>query len=404
MGAWEYAARDQAGRPLAGVLDAETEAAAVRALHERGLIVTALRPRREAAGADLLAPLRGVRLGDLAVATRQLAAMVGAGLPIRRALAVLEEQTERPALRDVVRSVRAEVEAGSALSAALAAHPRVFSHLYVSMVRAGEAAGALDDVLARLAAALERELALRHKIRSATTYPILLACAALAALLFMTVVVIPQFAAFYTSLAGSLTLPLPTRIAIGVSAAIRRFWWLWTALAAGAAAGLRRFLRTPAGREWYGRAVLRAPLLGPIARKIVVTRFSRTLGTLVSSGVPILRALEVTAQAVDNAVVARALAAVRGSVREGESIAAPLGGSGVFPAMVVHMVRVGEETGALDSLLAKIADFYEAEVDAAVASLASILEPALIIGMGAVIGALLVALYLPIFMLAQAIK
>jgi type IV pilus assembly protein PilC len=404
MGAWEYAARDQAGRPLAGVLDAETEAAAVRALHERGLIVTALRPRREAAGADLLAPLRGVRLGDLAVATRQLAAMVGAGLPIRRALAVLEEQTERPALRDVVRSVRAEVEAGSALSAALAAHPRVFSHLYVSMVRAGEAAGALDDVLARLAAALERELALRHKIRSATTYPILLACAALAALLFMTVVVIPQFAAFYTSLAGSLTLPLPTRIAIGVSAAIRRFWWLWTALAAGAAAGLRRFLRTPAGREWYGRAVLRAPLLGPIVRKIVVTRFSRTLGTLVSSGVPILRALEVTAQAVDNAVVARALAAVRGSVREGESIAAPLGGSGVFPAMVVHMVRVGEETGALDSLLAKIADFYEAEVDAAVASLASILEPALIIGMGAVIGALLVALYLPIFMLAQAIK
>jgi type IV pilus assembly protein PilC len=345
-----------------------------------------------------------VRLGDLAVATRQLAAMVGAGLPIRRALAVLEEQTERPALRDVVRSVRAEVEAGSALSAALAAHPRVFSHLYVSMVRAGEAAGALDDVLARLAAALERELALRHKIRSATTYPILLACAALAALLFMTVVVIPQFAAFYTSLAGSLTLPLPTRIAIGVSAAIRRFWWLWTALAAGAAAGLRRFLRTPAGREWYGRAVLRAPLLGPIARKIVVTRFSRTLGTLVSSGVPILRALEVTAQAVDNAVVARALAAVRGSVREGESIAAPLGGSGVFPAMVVHMVRVGEETGALDSLLAKIADFYEAEVDAAVASLASILEPALIIGMGAVIGALLIALYLPIFMLAQAIK
>jgi type IV pilus assembly protein PilC len=405
MAVYEYTARDATGRVLAGAIEADNDLTVTQKLRDMGFFITSLRRKAEPTSvADLFLKVRGIGLRDLAIFSRQFATMVNAGLSLVRTLTVLEEQTTHKKLREVIGQIRADIEAGSTLSTALAKHPQIFSGLYVNMVRAGEAGGVLDEVLMRLATFLEKELALRQKVRSSTTYPILLACAALGALLFMTVVIIPQFATFFRELGGNVSLPLPTQIAIGVSVAIRRFWWLGLVLAGVAGYFLRRYVQTPAGREWYDRLKLRLPILGALNRKIIIARFSRTFGTLVASGVPIMKSLEVVSKAIDNVIFSRAVEAVRTSIREGESIAIPLAASGMFPLMVVQMVKVGEETGALDTMLVKVADFYDAEVEATVNSLTSIIEPVLIVGMGAVIGAMLISLYLPIFSLALAVK
>ncbi len=406
MAVFEYTARDSAGKVLAGSLEGDNEATVAQKLWDMGFFVTNLRRQRARAGniEDIFARWRGVPLKELVVFSRQFATMVSAGLSLVRTLSILEEQVTHAVLRDTIRQVRVDVEGGSTLSAALAKHPRVFSNLFVNMVRAGETGGVLDDVLLRLATFLEKEMALRHKIKSAMTYPALLFVAALGALLFMTIVIIPQFADFFKQLGGNAPLPIPTQIALLLSVVIRHFWWLGLLIMIGLTVGLRRYVRTKAGREQYDRLKLRLPLLGPLVKKIIVARFSRTFGTLVSSGVPIMRALEVVAQAIDNSVLGQAVESIRSSIREGESIAIPLGASGMFPLMVVQMVRVGEETGALDTMLNKVADFYDGEVEATVNSLTSILEPVMIVGMGGVIGSLLLAMYLPIFGLANAIK
>jgi type IV pilus assembly protein PilC len=406
MAVFEYTARDSAGKVLAGSLEGDNEAIVAQKLWDMGFFVTNLRRQRGQSAniEDIFARWRGVPLKELVVFSRQFATMVSAGLSLVRTLSILEDQVTHAILKETIRQVRVDVEGGSTLSAALAKHPRVFSNLYVNMVRAGEAGGVLDDVLLRLATFLEKEMALRHKIKSAMTYPALLFVAALGALLFMTIVIIPQFADFFKQLGGNAALPIPTQIALFVSVLIRRFWWLGLLIMIGLTMAVRRYVRTKAGREQYDRLKLRLPLLGPLVKKIIVARFSRTFGTLVSSGVPIMRALEVVAQAIDNSALGQAVESIRSSIREGESIAIPLGASGMFPLMVVQMVRVGEETGALDTMLNKVADFYDGEVEATVNSLTSILEPVMIVGMGAVIGSLLLAMYLPIFGLANAIK
>ncbi|HXX40119.1 MAG TPA: type II secretion system F family protein [bacterium] len=405
MAVFEYTARDSAGKILAGSLEGDSEAIVAQKLWDMGFFVTDLHRRAQAANVeDIFARWRGVPLKELVVFSRQFATMVSAGLSLVRTLSILEEQITHVILRDTVRQVRVDVEGGSTLSNALSKHPRVFNNLYVNMVRAGEAGGVLDDVLLRLATFLEKEMMLRNKIKSAMTYPSLLFVAALGALLFMTIVIIPQFADFFKQLGGDAPLPVPTQIALLISVLIRHFWWLGLLILVGLIVGIRRYVRTRTGREQYDRFKLRLPLLGPVVKKIVVARFTRTFGTLVSSGVPIMRALEVVAQAIDNTVLGRAIESIRSSIREGESIAIPLGASGMFPLMVVQMVRVGEETGALDTMLNKVADFYDGEVEATVNSLTSILEPIMIVGMGAVIGSLLLAMYLPIFGLANAIK
>lgn len=405
MAVFEYTARDSAGKILAGSLEGDSEAIVAQKLWDMGFFVTDLHRRAQAAKVeDIFARWRGVPLKELVVFSRQFATMVSAGLSLVRTLSILEEQITHVILRDTVRQVRVDVEGGSTLSNALSKHPRVFNNLYVNMVRAGEAGGVLDDVLLRLATFLEKEMMLRNKIKSAMTYPSLLFVAALGALLFMTIVIIPQFADFFKQLGGDAPLPVPTQIALLISVLIRHFWWLGLLILVGLIVGIRRYVRTRTGREQYDRFKLRLPLLGPVVKKIVVARFTRTFGTLVSSGVPIMRALEVVAQAIDNTVLGRAIESIRSSIREGESIAIPLGASGMFPLMVVQMVRVGEETGALDTMLNKVADFYDGEVEATVNSLTSILEPIMIVGMGAVIGSLLLAMYLPIFGLANAIK
>jgi len=405
MPVYEYTARDQTGRVLAGAIEAESDTTVTQKLREMGFFITNLRGKTEPVGVgEYFARFRGIGLKDLAIFSRQFATMVNAGLSLVRTLSILEEQTIQKQLRQVIAEIRADIEGGATLSSALGKHPAAFSNLYVNMVKAGEAGGVLDEVLIRLAAFLEKELALRQKIKSATTYPILLACAALSALLFMTVVIIPQFAGFFKELGSNAALPLPTQIAMGVSILIRKFWWLMLIALVVLIQGARMYVRTPAGRAGYDRLKLRLPILGPVNKKIVIARFSRTFGTLVASGVPIMQALEVVGKAIDNVIVSHAVEAVRTSIREGESIAIPLAQSGMFPPMVVQMVKVGEETGSLEMMLTKVADFYDTEIENTVASLTSILEPVLIVGMGVVIGAMLISLYLPIFNLALSVK
>jgi len=401
MAIYRYSAKDPSGRVIAGTIEADSDAAVVERLRDMGFFITNLEkqaPRRELG--DLLQGLFGVGLKDLAIFSRQFSTMVNSGLSLVRTLSILEQQTANKKLREITAQVRLDVESGKPLSEALGRHPRVFSSLYVNMVKAGETGGVLDEVLNRIATFLEKEQELRSKIRAAMVYPALLTAAALGGLMFMTIVILPQFQNLFKELGGDASLPLPTQIAMAVSVTLRTYWYVFIGAIAAAVYGLRRYLRTPAGRARYDRLKLSLPVLGDLNRKIVVSRFSRTLGTLIASGVPIMQALEVVAKAIDNTVIGEAVDAVRNSIREGQSIAIPLQFSGVFPPMVVQMTKVGEETGALESMLQKVADFYDVEIETTVQSLTSMLEPLLIIFMGVVVGAMVISLYLPIFSLA----
>jgi type IV pilus assembly protein PilC len=405
MAVFRYSAKDNTGRLISGVIEADTDAMVVDRLRDMGFFITNL--ERTVERTDVFQSLQGlfgIGLKDLAIFSRQFATMVNSGLSLVRTLSILEQQTTNKRLKAIVAQVRVDVEAGRPLSDAMARHPKAFSSLYVNMVKAGETGGVLDEVLERIATYLEKEQALRSKIRSAMVYPVLLTCAALGGLFFMTIVILPQFENLFKELGGGATLPLPTQIAMAVSVGIRRYWYLGFAGFAGLVYVLRRYLQTPAGRARYDRFKLKMPVLGELNRKIVVARFTRTLGTLIASGVPIMQSLEVVAKAIDNVVIGEAVDAVRASIREGQTIAIPLQFSGVFPPMVVQMAKVGEETGALEQMLQKVADFYDVEVETMVASLTSMLEPILIIFMGVIVGAMVISLYLPIFQLATGVR
>jgi type IV pilus assembly protein PilC len=401
MAIFKYSAKDPTGRIIAGTIEADNDAAVVDRLREMGFFITNLeRTQRRVDVGEILQGVFGVGLKDLAIFSRQFSTMVNAGLPLVRVLSILEQQTSNKKLRDVAGLIRLDVEAGRPLSESMGRHPKVFSSLYVNMVKAGETGGVLDEVLNRVSTFLEKEQALRAKVRAAMVYPALLTMAALGGLMFMTIVILPQFQNLFRELGGDEALPLPTQIAMTASVLLRKFWYAWIGGTIALIFGLRRYLRTPAGRARYDRLKLRLPVLGDLNRKIVVARFSRTLSTLIASGVPIMQSLEVVAKAIDNVVIGQAIDAVRASIREGQSIAIPLQFSGVFPPMVVQMTKVGEETGALEQMLEKVADFYDVEVETTVQSLTSLLEPMLIIFMGVVVGAMVISLYLPIFSLA----
>jgi len=386
---------------ISGVIEADSDAMVVDRLRDMGFFITALERTVERTDVmQYLQGLFGIGLKDLAIFSRQFSTMVNSGLSLVRTLSILEQQTVNKRLREITAQVRADVEAGRPLSDAMGKHPKAFSSLYVNMVKAGETGGVLDEVLDRVATYLEKEQALRSKIRSAMVYPLLLTIAALGGLFFMTIVILPQFENLFRELGGSGTLPLPTQIAIAVSAGIRRYWYIGLAITVVLVYVLRRYLQTTDGRQRYDRFKLKMPVLGELNRKIVVARFTRTLGTLIASGVPIMQSLEVVSKAIDNTVIGQAIDAVRASIREGQTIAIPLQFSGVFPPMVVQMAKVGEETGQLEQMLEKVADFYDVEVETTVASLTSLLEPLLIIFMGVIVGAMVIALYLPIFQLA----
>src|SRR5215208_6853657 len=403
MAQYAYRALDKQGEIVQDKLEGSGEMAVAQELRQNGLMVIEVK-EQSVANKDILAPFKGIGLADLVVFSRQLATMINAGLPIVRALYILSEQTENPKLKDVVVAVRKEVEAGSSLSESLEKHPEVFSRLYTEMVKAGEIGGMLDGVLLRLADQLERDQDLRRKIRSALTYPIVVLVLAILATSFMLIFIVPVFAGLFQDLGG--TLPLPTRICMLLSSILTSFWGILVYAAMGLGVYLFfRWKKTEQGRKVWGRAVLRIPAkIGDVVHKAVLARFARTLGTLSAAGVPILQAIEITATSSGNWVMENALFKSRDAVREGLPLYKPLEEEPVFPPMVTRMIAVGEETGDVDGMLTKIAEFYESEVDAAVKALTSIIEPIMIVVVGGIVGAIVISMYLPLFKIYELIE
>ncbi|MBE0429467.1 MAG: type II secretion system F family protein [Thermoleophilia bacterium] len=405
MGSFTYKARDVRGIPSQGILEGENRAAVAAELRGKGFTIVDLSEKKAGLSLELsLGDRTPVKAKHVTVFSRQFATMINSGLALLRALHILESQTQNKRLKGIIGKVRSDVEAGSSLSEALEKHPRIFSRLYVSMVRAGETGGILDETLNRIATQLEAEDSLRRQVRSAMVYPLLIASFAVLVLTALVMFIIPVFARMYADMGSQL--PLLTRLLVGISNVMRSVWGiLIVAILIGAVYGLIRLKRTPQGTAFWDRFKLNVPMgIGEIVRKLAMARFSRTLSTLVSSGVPILHAIEITGETAGNTVVSKAMDGVKAGVKEGRHMSEGLSKVKVFPPMVTQMIAVGEETGAVDTMLKKIAEFYEDEVNAAIKSLTSILEPIMMIGVGALVGVIVIAMYMPIFSLMDAVK
>ena len=403
MAVFAYKARSRSGEVLEDKMEGSDTMAVAQTLRQQGLLVIDIK-EQGVGQKDILEPFKKVKLTDLVVFTRQFATMINAGLPIVRSLYILSEQTDNKKLKETLDDVRKDVEAGLAISEALEKHPKVFNKLYTEMVRAGEIGGILDEVLLRIAAQLEKDQDLRRKIKSAMTYPIVVLVLAILAASFMLIFIVPIFAKMFEDLGG--TLPLPTRISMGLSEILTSIWgvFIYGALIAGVMFFLR-WRKTESGRKIVDPAMLKIPAkIGDIIQKAALARFARTLGTLSAAGVPILQSLEVTANSSGNYVIEKALLQSREAVREGIPIYQPLEEEPVFPPMVTRMIAVGEETGDIDGMLTKIAEFYESEVDAAVKSLTSIIEPLMIVVVGGIVGGIIISMYLPMFQIFELIK
>ncbi len=382
----------------------DSKAAVVAELRRKGLTILSLEEKRGVPKiGELFESSMRIKVRDKAVFARQFATMINSGLAVLRALYVLEEQTSNPRFKKIIKAVQEDVEAGMPLSDAMAKHPAAFDRLYVSMVRAGEAGGALDQTLIRLATQLEKDDSLRRAVKSAMTYPIVIAAFAIMVMMGMLLFIIPIFASMYKDLGGEL--PSLTRIMMGTSNVLKGYWFILFPALALTVWALIRLKNTEQGRHTWDRIKLKLPMkVGPVIQKIAVARFSRTLATLVGSGVPILQAIEITGKTSGNSVIEDSMVDVKESVRSGESIARPLARASVFPPMVTQMISIGEETGALDAMLNKIADFYEDEVDAAVKSLTSIIEPIMMLFVGGLVGLIVISMYLPMFNMMNLVK
>ena len=400
MPVFAYAAKLTDGRKVTGSMEAASNQVVVEALHQKGLVVLEVKP---------LAPQRrglfshGVKADDLAIFSRQLATLVDAGIPIVGGLEAVAEQVENLTLKKVIIDIKDAVEGGMNLTTAIARQSKVFSPLFVSMVRAGETSGHLAEVLQRLAVYLEKSASLQRKIKAACVYPaiVIIMAAAITSLLVLTV--IPSFKQIFSTMGSEL--PLPTQLLLSFSDFARRFFLPGVAgLFLAVFLFRRQVLKTKPGRLWFDKTTLSMPVIGILARKVAIAKFSRTLSTLVRSGVQILAALEIVSETAGNRVIADALIEVKNSIREGENIAAPLAASKAFPPMVVRMIAVGEQTGRLDEMLSKVADFYEEQVDAAVVGLTSALEPIIICVLGVVVGGIVFAIFLPIFKMASVVS
>jgi type IV pilus assembly protein PilC len=398
---FQYKVRDRAGAVTTGTLVADSEALVLARLREQGFTTLDVKRQKRGIG-QIEFGGKKVKLKQVAVFSRQFATMVNSGLPILRALAILAEQTDNKELARVLSEARMDVEQGSSLSGALSKHDHVFNALYVSMVRAGETGGTLDFTLLSLADMIEREVRLRGKVKSAMTYPIAVVALVVLIMSAMLLFVVPQFKGIYGQLGG--TLPLPTRALLALSDAFKGYWYVVLGGAIGGRFLFRRWKKTERGREVVDAFKLRAPVFGSLFHKTALSRFSGTLAMLMRSGVPILQALEIVSDTVNNKVIGKAINEVQLSVRDGESIAKPLTKYPIFPPMVVQMISVGEETGQVDTMLEKIAQFYDQEVEAAVDSLTSLIEPILIAVIGGCVGAAVVALYMPMFNIIKLIQ
>jgi type IV pilus assembly protein PilC len=402
MATYVFRAIDLAGVPAKGELDAESKQVVSDQLKSRGLIVLGIDAKKGSLEINL-GFLQRVKLRDLAVMTRQLSTMISSGVTILRSLYVLEEQTQNKLLRQSLAAIRKDIEAGLALSDSLGRHPKIFNPLYVAMVRSGETGGVLESSLIRIADQLEKEDALRRQVRAAMVYPSVVVSFALTIMLALVAFIVPVFEKVFKEFNSEL--PALTKVTMAISHFVTHQWYLLIAFTALGVFGFIRWKRSSFGRPQWDRFKLRVPLkIGDVVQKVALARWARTFSALLGAGVPIIQAIEITGKAAGNTIVDNAMGGVVDSVKRGGTIAAPLKNAPIFPAMVVHMVGVGEETGALDSMLSKVAEFYEEEVNAAVKALTSILEPAMIIIVGGIVGFIVISLYLPMFKVYDAIK
>ena len=400
-----YKVRDKQGKVLEGSLEADSTTLVANKLRQMGYVPLAI-DKKNTAGLqkELSIPFfkPKAKLKDISVFSRQFATMINSGLSLLRSLYILEEQTDNKYLAGVLRDVRQDVEKGTSLSQALSRHPKTFNRLYVAMVRAGEAGGVLDSVLLQLADTIEKQVALRSKIKSAMTYPVAVLSLVILIVTAMLLFIVPTFKNLYKDLGG--TLPLPTRLLIGISSGLVKFLPVVIIIEVAVVIGFKRWISTEKGRDIWDRVKLRIPLFGKLVHKTAVTRFARTLSSLLRAGVPILEALEITSETVGNHVFELAVKDAQEGVKTGEPLAKRLGDHGIFPPMVIQMTAVGEETGAVDTMLDKIADFYDQEIEAMVTSLTSLLEPLLITVLGGAVGSMVISLYMPMFNIIKLIK
>jgi type IV pilus assembly protein PilC len=402
MATYVFKAMDLAGVSAKGEVEAESKTAVAEQLKERGLVVVDISAKYRSKEISL-GFLNRVSPKDLAVMSRQLATMVTSGMSILRALMVLENQTKSKVLKETIANVRKDVEAGLLLSDALARYPKVFGQLYVAMVRAGETGGVLEDCLLRVADQLEKDAALRRQVRAAMIYPSVIITFAAIVLMALVTFLIPVFEGVFKQFPGKL--PTLTAFMVSFSHVVTKQWYLIIGVVVGSIWGFLAFKRSKVGRPKWDAFKLRIPMkIGDVVQKVAIARWSRTLSSLTAAGVPILQAIEITGKTAGNAVVENAMGDVIGSVKSGGTISAPLRESPAFPPMVAQMVGVGEETGALDSMLSKVADFYDSEVEAAVKALTSIMEPVMIIVVGGIVGVIVISMYLPLFSIYNSIK
>src|SRR5687767_13783810 len=397
MATFTYTARSFGGEMRTATLEAPSRDDVIAQLRRQRLNVVKIdeaTPKKPKGG--------HIKMRDIVILTRQFSTMINAGLPLVQAMTILSEQTDNKTLSEIMRKVVFDVESGNTVADALSKHPQAFSNLYVNMVAAGEAGGILDTILMRLATFMEKNDALVRKVKGAMIYPGVIMGVAGIAIAVLLVFVIPVFESMFASV--NLALPAMTRIVIGMSDFLVGYWWAVIAGAVGLVFMLKKYYATSSGKLAIDKLMLKMPVLGDVLRKSAVSRFTRTLGTLISSGVSILDGLEITARTAGNMVIHNAVMESRASIAGGETIAGPLAKSKVFPPMVISMIAVGEQTGGLDEMLTKIADFYDDEVDAAVSNLLSLLEPIMIVFLGVVVGGMVVAMYLPIFDMINAVQ
>ncbi|HEX7039875.1 MAG TPA: type II secretion system F family protein [Trueperaceae bacterium] len=401
MPVYEYKARDRTGKLIAATMEAASERDVAASLRQKGYFISEIKAPKSGLNAEIRLP-KWLDIGsvpntrDITIFSRQFATVINAGLPVVQSLAILQRQAEKQGLKDALRRVREDVETGQNLSDALAKHPRLFNKLYIYLVRAGEVSGNLDGILERIATYMEKQAALRGKIRTALTYPTVVLVIALGVTWFLLTGIVPQFAQILDQLGGEL--PVITRALIAVSDFLRFQWWLLALIIVAAVVGLIMFRRTPNGRRVIDRFLLRTPVIGTLVQKSAIASFSNTFGLLLRSGVNIIESIDITKGTAGNAIVEDILTETKEAVQRGEQISSTLMKyPRVFPPMVSSMVAIGEETGAVDSMLQKVADFYEREVDEAVESLTAALEPALIVFLGVIVGFIVAGMFLPMF-------
>jgi len=398
---WMWKGKTKQGEVRSGEMEASDKEAVRARLSQMGIEPT--RVNRKLGGIELKLPgFGGVTTKDLLVFTRQFSVMIDAGLPLVQGLEIIGSQADNPAFRKVLLKVKARVESGSTFADALAEHPKVFNELFVQLVRAGEIGGILDTILNRLGAYLEKNEKLKRRVKGAMVYPSIVILVAVGVTVVLLAFVTPTFEKMFKDFGGAM--PAPTQFLIDLSHGLRNNWYLFLGIPIALVVAFVALLRNEKGRAAWDSFALKLPVFGPLIRKIAVARFTRTLGTLLSSGVPILDALEIVAKSAGNRTVEQGILYVRAKISEGKNIAGPLADTKVFPSMVVQMIGVGEATGAMDAMLNKIADFYDDEVDVAISALTSMIEPLLMVFLGGVVGGFLVAMYLPIFSIAGNIK